>query len=66
MQEGRAEAIAISARQELVFVDPTLPDLAILLAGIEPSAEVILLDGDQDGIQQISDVLGTRQGIHAV
>ncbi|MEN9213493.1 MAG: DUF4347 domain-containing protein, partial [Thermostichus sp. DG02_4_bins_136] len=56
----------ITAGQELVFVDPNLSDLAILLAGIHPGAEVILLDRDQDGIQQITEALSTRQGIQAI
>ncbi|MGQ9837615.1 MAG: DUF4347 domain-containing protein [Cyanobacteriota bacterium] len=64
--DGRAEAIASDTRRELVFVDRSLPDLAVLLAGIAPEAEVILLDPSQDGIDQIAQVLQKRSGIQAL
>ncbi|MCF2970116.1 DUF4347 domain-containing protein, partial [Synechococcus sp. Nb3U1] len=66
VQKDPGGIVDTAARQELVFVDPNLPDLAILLAGIHPSAEVILLDSNQDGIRQITEVLSIRRGIQAI
>ncbi|MCS6329467.1 MAG: DUF4347 domain-containing protein, partial [Nitrospira sp.] len=51
---------------EIVFVDPTVPDYATLLAGITPNIEVVMLDGGQDGITQMADVLSSRTGIDAI
>ncbi|NJM00432.1 MAG: DUF4347 domain-containing protein, partial [Synechococcaceae cyanobacterium SM2_3_2] len=64
--DGRAEAVANNISQELVFVDQSLPDLAVLLAGIQPGAEVILLDPSRDGIEQIAEALRGREGIQAL
>ncbi len=51
---------------EVVFVDPTVPDYATLLAGIDPNIEVVMLDGGQDGIMQMADVLSGRTGVDAI
>lgn len=53
-------------QDELVFIDQTLPDLAILLAGIRPGAEVVFLDPNRDGIEQITEALRGRKGIKAL
>lgn len=50
-------------QDELVFIDQALPDLAILLAGIRPGAEVVFLDPNRDGIEQITETLRGRKGI---
>lgn len=47
----------------LVFIDQALPDLAILLAGIRPGAEVVFLDPNRGGIEQITETLRGRKGI---
>jgi len=54
-----------SAQDGLVFIDQALPDLSILLAGIRPRTEVILLDPNKDGIQQIAEALRGRKGVRA-
>ena len=51
---------------EVVFVDPTVPNYQELLSGLDPNIEVIMLDGGQDGIQQIASSLAGRTGIDAV
>ncbi len=51
---------------EIVFVDPTVPDYATLLAGIDPDIEVVMLDGGQDGMAQMADALSGRTGIDAI
>ena len=55
-----------SYHNEIVFIDSQIQDVETLLAGINPYAEVIMLSADQDGMEQIADVLGERQDIDAV
>ncbi len=55
-----------AAQDELVFIDQALPDLSTLLAGIRPGTEVILLDPNRDGIQQIAEALRGRKGVRAL
>ncbi|MFY4728081.1 DUF4347 domain-containing protein, partial [Nitrospira sp. BLG_2] len=51
---------------EVVFVDPTVPNCQMLVAGIGPNAEVIMLDPTRDGIEQIAESLAGRSGIDAI
>ncbi|MDR4481117.1 MAG: DUF4347 domain-containing protein [Nitrospira sp.] len=53
-------------RREVVFVDSTIADSQVLLQGINPDAEVILLDGRRDGIAQIAEALANRTGVDAI
>ncbi|NNF97627.1 MAG: DUF4347 domain-containing protein, partial [Halobacteria archaeon] len=65
----RVEAVL---RQELVFVDTDTPDYQQLLNDLlnteqdERQFEVILLDNEQSGINQISEVLADRSDLNAV
>jgi hypothetical protein len=60
------------ARHEIVFVDPTTPDHETLLNDIVGSdesgrlVEVVLLDANRDGLEQISEALSSRDGLDAV
>ncbi|NJO79451.1 MAG: DUF4347 domain-containing protein [Cyanobacteria bacterium RM1_2_2] len=47
----------------LVFIDSAINDAQILSTIPLPEAEVILLDADRDGLEQITEVLAGRQGI---
>ncbi|MFO0701136.1 MAG: DUF4347 domain-containing protein, partial [Nitrospira sp.] len=58
--------LPIESRQEIVFVDPTVPNYQDLLSGMDPHIEVIMLDGGQDGIEQMASVLSGRTGIDAI
>ncbi|MFS8970991.1 DUF4347 domain-containing protein [Synechococcus sp. 'PEA 65AY6A-5F PE A'] len=60
---SRETSLQHPKQDELVFIDQALPDLAILLAGIRPGAEVVLLDPNRDGIEQITEALRGRKGI---
>jgi streptogramin lyase len=56
---------------ELVFVDTTTPDYQMLLDDIyaqsgDERLEVVLLDGDSDGIEQITETLATRTDVSAI
>ncbi|MFS8873514.1 DUF4347 domain-containing protein, partial [Synechococcus sp. R50.1] len=60
---SRETSLQHPKQDELVFIDQALPDLAILLAGIRPGAEVVFLDPNKDGIEQITETLRGRKGI---
>ncbi|PSB14342.1 hypothetical protein C7B76_16595 [filamentous cyanobacterium CCP2] len=47
----------------LVVVDPTVRDYWRLIRCISPNHEVLILDTEQDGVQQITDALATRSGL---
>lgn len=52
--------------QSVYFVDASLTDLDTLLAGLPEGAEVVLLQPDQDGLQQMVDALAGLSGIDAL
>lgn len=55
-----------AARQEIVFLSPSVRDYQQLLDGISPNVEVIILDPARDGVQQMAEVLVGRTGIDAI
>ena len=59
-------AAALSERHEIVFIDPTVPDIATLLAGISSNAEIVVFDPTRDGIAQMAEALSGRSGINAI
>jgi len=59
-------APATSQRQEVVFVDSQVANLAELLAGLSGNAEVVMLDASKDGLQQMADYLQGRSGLDAI
>ncbi|WP_313569836.1 DUF4347 domain-containing protein [Comamonas terrigena] len=59
-------APATSQRQEVVFVDSQVTNLAELLAGLSGNAEVVILDASKDGLQQMADYLQGRSGLDAI
>lgn len=68
--QGVLDAIATynpgESRTEVVFVDPTVPNYQELLRGMDPNIEVIMLDGGQDGVEQMATTLSGRSGIDAI
>ncbi|MFY1050278.1 Ig-like domain-containing protein [Ectopseudomonas khazarica] len=68
VDDGAAAAPAASSdqRQEIVFIDGNVQDYAQLIAGVSEGSEVVVLDGSQDGLQQIADYLNGRSGIDAI
>nr|MBA3964781.1 DUF4347 domain-containing protein [Nitrospirales bacterium] len=55
-----------SDRKEIVFIDTRVEDYQTLMKGIDPAAEVILLDARRDGIEQIAEALKGRSDIDAI
>ena len=56
----------VSNRREIVFVDTGVEDYQTLIAGLDPSAEVVLLDATRDGVEQIAEALAGRSDIDAI
>ena len=54
------------ARQEIVFLSPSVLDYQQLLDGISPNVEVHVLDPARDGVEQMAEILAGRTGIDAV
>ncbi len=65
-QTSELQAATADVRHELVFVDVSVEDYQTLLAGVDPRAEVVLLDANRDGIDQIAEVLSQRSGLNAI
>ncbi len=57
---------ASSDRKEIVFIDTRVENYQTLMDGIDPAAEVILLDARRDGIEQIAEALKGRSDIDAI
>ena len=51
-----------NAGDTVLFVDPGIPDLAMLLAGIVPGRRVFVLEAASDGVRAIADILD-REGL---
>ncbi|NJO77572.1 MAG: DUF4347 domain-containing protein [Cyanobacteria bacterium RM1_2_2] len=56
--------------REIVFIDPGVGDhqqiVDDIVEGINPTAEVVILDGSKDGITQISEFLSQQQDVRAI
>ena len=50
----------------IVFVDAGVSDYQTLVNGVEPGTEVVVLDGNSNGINQITEVLANRSDIDSV
>ncbi|MGQ0694825.1 MAG: DUF4347 domain-containing protein, partial [Nitrospiraceae bacterium] len=55
-----------TARQEIVFLSPSVLEYQQLLDGISPNVEVIVLDPARDGVEQMAEALAGRTGIDAI
>jgi hypothetical protein len=55
---GEVSVAPPPAMRELVFVDPSVPDLNRLIAGLRDGVDVIVLDPSRDGLAQIAEVVG--------
>ncbi|MCX7231759.1 MAG: DUF4347 domain-containing protein [Burkholderiales bacterium] len=53
---------AASPVREVVFVDPSVPDLGRLIGGLRAGVEVVVLDPARDGLAQIASVVASGGG----
>ncbi len=56
----------VSGSSNIVFIDSAVEDCESLVAGVSAGAEVIVLDSEGDGVEQIAEVLANRTGISSV
>ena len=54
------------ARQEIFFVDSSLPDLNTLVANLPAHADIVYLDSHSDGLTQIAAALQGRENVDAI
>ena len=69
--DPHADTLDAAMRRELVFVNDNVAAYEILINGIRESdtnriVEIVVLDADRDGIQQVSDILAERSDLSAV
>ncbi|MGI9357068.1 MAG: DUF4347 domain-containing protein, partial [Rhizobiaceae bacterium] len=67
VEQYEAEMVASETRDnEIVFIDSAVDGIDGLIASLEPGAAVHIIDGDSDGLEQISAILegGTFDAIH--
>ncbi|HEY9302365.1 MAG TPA: DUF4347 domain-containing protein, partial [Phormidium sp.] len=57
--------IPVSVRS-LAFIDTQVEDYQSLIAGVTPGTEVVVLDGNRDAIDQITEILGHRTNIDSI
>ncbi len=67
----QSDTMDAAVRRELVFVNDNVAAYEILINGIRESdtnriVEIVVLDADRDGIQQVSDILADRSDLSAV
>nr|WP_313527041.1 Ig-like domain-containing protein [Stutzerimonas kunmingensis] len=60
------ESAPADQRQEVVFIDSSVRGYQELVAALKPGSEAVILDGSEDGVQQIVDYLDGRTGIDAI
>lgn len=53
-------------RHEVVFVDGQVSDADTLVAGLPANTEIVVLDPNKDGLQQMADYLKGREGLDAI
>jgi hypothetical protein len=53
-------------RSEILFVDPSVPDLDTILGNLRPEVHAVVLDERWPAARQIAAALEGREGLHAV
>ncbi len=59
-------ADGISTPREIAFIDASLEDVDNLVAAMGPNVEVHILNPARDGVEQMAEVLSSRQDISAI
>lgn len=55
-----------NVNQQIIFIDSSVSDYQTLLGGADPQAEIVILDANRSGIEQITETLAAKQNIEAV
>ncbi len=55
--------VSVSA---IAFIDSKVKDYQSLIAGVKPGTEVVVLDGNRDAIEQITQILACRTNIDSI
>ncbi|MGL6283938.1 MAG: DUF4347 domain-containing protein, partial [Microcoleaceae cyanobacterium] len=55
-----------NSTNHILFVDPSVDNYLSLLHDLNTNTEVFLLDGSKDGIQQITNILASKQNLHSI
>lgn len=63
---GAAIALSNSSGKEVIFIDQGVDNYQQIIASINPAADIVVIDSDRDGIQQVSEALQQRQNVAAV
>ncbi|MEG5150810.1 DUF4347 domain-containing protein, partial [Microcoleus sp. AT9b-C2] len=50
----------------IAFIDTQVENYQSLIAGVTPGTEVVVLDGNKDAIDQITEILGLRSNIDSI
>jgi hypothetical protein len=50
----------------IAFIDTQLENYQSLIAGVKSGTEVVVLDGNKDAIDQITEILGARSNIDSI
>jgi VCBS repeat-containing protein len=51
---------------QILFIDPAVSDIDMLLAAVDPATEIVRLSADRDGLVQIAEALDGRSDVGAV
>jgi len=55
-----------SFKKQILFIDSTVKDPQVLTKGLSPEIEVITIQADRDGLQQMAEALKNRSGIETL
>ena len=64
--EALAELVPPSGRNEIIFIDKSIGDYTSLISEISGDAELIFIEPNSDGLEQIANALQGRTGIDAI
>ena len=53
-------------KQQIIFIDAAVEGIPSIIASVDPSIQVVVLDGNRDGVTQIAEALNGRTGLDAV
>ncbi|MEG3921553.1 DUF4347 domain-containing protein, partial [Microcoleus sp. T3_A4] len=59
-------ALVGTTKKAIAFIDPTVEDYQMLVAGVVPGIEAVVLDPKRDGVEQITQILGNSNFVEAV